>query len=116
MLYRFQRERVRKGITYKCYDNKLLILDNSLSRAQKAKVNRDVGLAHREELPKVDEGEKKKNRAAKRIRRKLTKKAQKAQKAQKSKAEESSDEEETEHEADQLVLEDSDLEAAMQED
>ena len=61
----------------------------------------------------MDEGEKKKNRAAKRIRRKLTKKAQKAQKA---KAKESSEEEETEHEHDQLILEDSDLEAAMQED
>ena len=104
---------MRKGITYKCYDNKLLILDNSLSRAQKATANRDVGSAHREELPEVDEGEKKKNRAAKRIRRKLTKKAQKAQKA---KAKESSEEEETEHEHDQLILEDSDLEAAMQED
>ena len=113
MLYCFQRERVRKGITYKCYDNKLLVLDNSLSRVQKAKVNRDVGVACREQLPEVDEGEKKKNRAAKRIRRKLTKKAQKAQKA---KAKESSDEEETEHEDDELVPEDSDLEATMQED
>ena len=58
---------MRKGVTYKCYDNKLLILDNSLSRAQKAKVNRDVGSAHREELPKVDEGEKKKNRRGSRL-------------------------------------------------
>ena len=109
MLHRFQRERVRKGVTYKCYDNKLLTLDNSLSRLQKAKANRDVGSAHREELPEVDEGEKKKNRAAKRIRRKLTRKAQKA------KADEPSDDEETEHEEDEL-LEGEDLENAMQED